>query len=169
MQEFTSVIKKFREQGEKTGWSYLEIPTDIAEQIKPGCRKSYRVKGKLDKHSIEKVSIIPMGGGSFIIPLNATIRKAIGKNKGAMVTLKLTEDKRDPGICPELIDCLNDEPGTLQKFNEQPGSHQRYFSKWILSAKTEQTRAKRIAMTVRAMMLGLNYAEMLHDARNKEA
>ncbi|MBA4168095.1 MAG: DUF1905 domain-containing protein [Chitinophagaceae bacterium] len=168
MQVFTSSIKKFGDQGEKTGWSYLEVPAEIAELLNPGCKKSYRVKGKLDNHVIEKTSLIPMGDGSFIIPLNATMRKAIGKNKGAMVKLHLSEDKRELEISPELIECLKDEPGTLERFQKQPGSHQRYFSKWIVSAKTEQTKAKRIAMTVRAMVKGFNYSEMMRESRNKD-
>jgi hypothetical protein len=168
MQTFTTSIKKFGAQGEKTGWSYLDVPADIAEKLKPGCKKSYRVKGKLDDHRIEKVSLIPMGGGSFIIPLNAAMRKAIGKNKGAMVKLQLSEDGRNLEIAPELIECLKDEPGTLERFNKQPGSHQRYFSKWVSSAKTEQTKAKRIAMTVQAMMKGFNYAEMMREFKNKD-
>ena len=32
--------------GEKTGWSYIEIPAAIAQQLKPNYKKSFRVKGK---------------------------------------------------------------------------------------------------------------------------
>jgi hypothetical protein len=167
MPTFTSVIKKFGEQGEKTGWSYLEVPEEIASQIKPGCKKSYRVKGKLDNYVIGKVSMLPMGGGNFIIPLNGEIRKALKKNKGATVKLQLVEDGRDLEISPDLIACLKDEPGALEQFSQQPGSHQRYFSKWILSAKTDTTMAKRIALTVRAMVKGLNYSEMIRESRIK--
>ena len=35
MIKFTATILKFNEQGEKTGWTYIEIPADIAQQIKP--------------------------------------------------------------------------------------------------------------------------------------
>ena len=165
MQSFTSTIKKFGEQGEKTGWSYLEVPAEIAEQLKPGYRKSYRVKGKLDNYKIQQVSMLPMGGGNFIIPLNATIRRAIGKSKGAVVMLQLAEDSRGLEIYPELIKCLKDEPAALDNFRKQPGSHQRYFSKWILSAKTDITKAKRIAMTVKAMANNLDFGQMLRNER----
>lgn len=166
MEIFTTSIKRFAEKGEKTGWSYLDIPADIAELLKPGCRTSFRVKGKLDGHAIEKVSLLPMGGGDFILPLNATLRKALGKNKGAMVTLRLVEDTRSPEISPELLECLRDEPVALERFTSQPPSHQHYFSKWIESAKTEPTKAKRIAMTVQAMLKNLNYGEMIREAKN---
>ena len=35
MIQFNSVIKKFAKQGEKTGWSYIEIPEEVAIKIKP--------------------------------------------------------------------------------------------------------------------------------------
>ncbi len=89
MIHFKAVIKKFNEQGEKTGWSYIEVPEEIASKIKPGYKKSFRVKGKLDEYRIEKTSLLPMGAGNFIIPVNAAIRKALGKRKGAIVNVSL--------------------------------------------------------------------------------
>jgi len=167
VQIFSSLIKKYGQQGEKTGWSYVEVPFGIAEQLKSGCKKSYRVKGKIDNYAIEKVSMLPIGGGSFIIPLNPALRKAIGKNKGAIVQLQLAEDESDLEIYPELIECLKDEPKAMEQFRKQPGAHQRYFSKWILSAKTDATRAKRLTMTVQAMVRGLTYAEMIRESANR--
>ena len=70
MIQFTTTIHKFEKQGEKTGWTYIEIPADIAQQIKPGNKKSFRVKGKLDNYKIAGVSLLPMGGGSFIMAIN---------------------------------------------------------------------------------------------------
>lgn len=161
MISFSAVIKKFAKQGEKTGWQYLEIPSEIAGVIKPGCRKSFRVKGRVDHHNISQISLLPMGEGNFIIPLNDTLRKAIRKTTGAAVTLRLAEDKTEPGICPELIECLKDEPRAFTNFQKLPRSHQRYYSNWILSAKTEPTKAKRIAKTVTAMIRNLSFGEAM--------
>jgi hypothetical protein len=47
MVQFTAIIKRFGQQGEKTGWTYIEVPAAMAEQLVPGNRKSFRVKGKL--------------------------------------------------------------------------------------------------------------------------
>ncbi|HYJ64643.1 MAG TPA: DUF1905 domain-containing protein [Parafilimonas sp.] len=85
MVKFTTTILKFNEQGEKTGWTYIEIPADIAQQIKPNNKKSFRVKGKLDNYAIKSIALLPMGNGNFIMPLNAAMRKATGKRKGAML------------------------------------------------------------------------------------
>lgn len=161
MIHFKAVIKKFNEQGEKTGWSYIEVPEEIASKIKPGYKKSFRVKGKLDEYRIEKTSLLPMGAGNFIIPVNAAIRKALGKRKGAIVNASLELDARVIEINKAFLECLADEPAALDFFNSLAGSHRNYFSKWIESAKTEQTKANRIARAVTALSRKLGYPEMM--------
>jgi hypothetical protein len=161
MIQFTAVIKQFAEQGEKTGWSYVTIPSDLAEQLKPGFKKSFRVKGKLDSHPIAQQALLPMGNGEFILPLKAELRKAIHKNKGAMVNLRLTEDKSDLQLSGELMECLADSPIAEKKFTSMPRSHQNYYSKWIESGKTVQTRARRIHLTILGMEKNLSFAEVL--------
>lgn len=168
MIHFNAVIKKFAEQGEKTGWSYIEIPEEIASKIKPGYKKSFRVKGSLDNYTIERTSLLPMGGGSFIIPINAAIRKALGKRKGAVIKVSLTEDARDVEINKTFLVCLADEPKALEFFNSLPRSHRNYFSKWIESAKTEETKANRIARAVTALSRKLGYPEMLRMGKEEK-
>ncbi len=107
-----------------------------------------------------------MGGGNFILPLKSDMRKKLGKNKGAMLTVQLEKDDAPYQINKDLLDCLNDNPIAALHFNKLPGSHQKYFSKWIESAKTETTKAKRIAQAVEAMQYQLSYAEMIR--KNKE-
>ena len=63
MVSFRVTINKFASQGEKTGWTYIEIPADVIDQIKPRSRQSFRVKGKLDNFKIAGVAVMPMGGG----------------------------------------------------------------------------------------------------------
>ena len=78
-----------------------------------------------------------------------------------MVKVQLTEDRSEFVFNSDLIECLNDEPGAFDVFKTLPGSHQRYFSKWIDSAKAEQTKAKRIAQAVNALAKKQGYPEML--------
>jgi hypothetical protein len=161
MVKFTATIHKFAKQGEKTGWTYVEIPADIAQQLKPGNKREFKVKGKLDKHPVKRASLLPMGGGKFILPLNATIRKAIAKGQGAMLNLQLTADDSAFVFNKDFMDCLSDEPSAKTFFESLTGSHQRYFSKWIDDAKTEPTKTKRIAMAVNALAKKWGYPEMI--------
>lgn len=167
MISFSSTIDKFAEQGEKTGWTYITIPKAVAEKINPGVKKSYRVKGKIDAYPVEKMALIPMGKGDFIVPLNAAIRKAIGKRKGATVKLQFTVDN-SPILPPaELIECLQDEPEALKYFNGLPQSHRNYFTKWIESAKTEPTKTKRIALVIKTMIRKMDFGAMLREEREE--
>ena len=168
MVKFTASIHQFAEQGEKTGWSYIEIPVDVAQKLKPGNKKEFKVKGKLDSHSITRVSLLPMGGGKFIMPINAKMRKATGKRKGAMLKVELQEDKSEFVFSKDLMDCLKDEPGAMNFFKTLPGSHQRYFSKWIDDAKTEPTKTKRIAQALTALSKEHGFSEMLRALKAKK-
>ncbi|HRO46425.1 YdeI/OmpD-associated family protein [Agriterribacter sp.] len=164
MVTFTATILKFGKKGEKTGWNYIEIPRDIAEQLKPATKTSFRVKGRLDDFAIKGVSLVPMGGGNFIMALNAAMRKGIRKNKGAMVKVQLTVDTPYE-ILPELLECLSDEPSAMHFFKQLPRSHQNYFSKWIEAAKTDATKAKRITQTINAMIKQQGYGEMIRSLK----
>jgi hypothetical protein len=159
--QFKAVISRFGKQGEKTGWTYIEIPADIAEQLKKNNRLSFRVKGKLDSHKVAGLALLPMGGGKFILTLNASLRKLVGKKVGAMIEVALQEDKAGFIFNKDFLACLDDEPEAAAHFKTLTGSHQRYFSKWIDDAKTEETRAKRIALAVSALAKRWGYPEML--------
>lgn len=167
MVRFNAEIRKFQQQGEKTGWTYVLIPAELAEQLDPGNRKSFRVKGRLDQLSVSALAILPMGEGNFILPLNGDMRKKLRKGKGEILQLELARDNNpDPVPMPDdLAECLADEPGAKAFFYQMPGSHQRYYIKWINSAKTEQTRVKRIAQAVNGLAQKHLYGEMIRSLK----
>ncbi len=165
--KFIATIHRFESKGEKTGWTYIEIPADIAQQFKPGNKKSFRVKGTLDDFKIDGIALIPMGGGSFIMALNADLRKGIGKRKGAMLNVQLSVDEIGFVFNKDFMDCLADEPTAKSFFESLTGSHQKYFSKWVDSAKTESTKVKRITMTVNALAKKMGYPEMIRASQGK--
>ena len=167
MVQFTTVIRKFDEQGEKTGWTYIMIPVDIAQQLMPGNKKSFRVKGKLDDYNIERVALMPAGNGDFIMPLNATIRKGIHKREGAMVLAKLEVDKKEIQPPAEFIECLKDEPAAYAFFFSLAKSHQLYFINWMNEAKTEQTKTKRIAQAVNALVKKIDFGTMIRAIKKE--
>lgn len=165
MIRFTATIRKFDEQGEKTGWTYIEVPQDLADQLKPNTKTSYRVKGKLDKHSIAGVAMLPMGAGTFIIPLNATMRKAIGKKKGAMLDVQLAVDNMPLQPPPGFMECLADEPRAKAFYESMKLSHRNYFIKWMGGVKSEAAQAKRIAQVITALSREQNFVEMIRSAK----
>ena len=168
MIEFTTTIKKFAEQGEKTGWTYIEIPATIANKLYPNNKKSFRVKGYLDDYKFSMIALLPMGEGNFIMTLKANIRKAIRKQKGDKVCVKMEVDKQELKPPAELIECLQDEPNALKQFQSITKGHQNYFINWINAAKTDPTKAKRIAASVNALAKGWDFGQMIRAMKKEK-
>lgn len=165
---FKATLQKFDENADKTGWTYFEIPMELAQQLKPDNKKSFRVKGCLDNHKISGVSILPMGGGGFIMPVNGTMRKAIKKGKGAMINVMLMVDEKEYQLNRDLVECLKDDPEAGEYFFGLAKSHQNYFSKWIDSAKTETTKTKRLSQTLISLGRKMDYGEMIRFYKGRE-
>ncbi|MDF2431818.1 MAG: hypothetical protein JWP44_1449 [Mucilaginibacter sp.] len=168
MVKFDTIILQFADQGEKTGWTYIEIPAGLAQQLKPGNKKSFRVKGMLDGFAVNGLALMPMGEGNFIMALKAEVRKGIRKNKGAMLRVMIEEDLDYKIEVPDdLKECFDFEPEAWDFFNSLAKSHRDYFIKWIESAKTNETRAKRIVNTVNAMLRKWDYGQMIRAMRKE--
>ena len=167
MVQFVTVIKKFSKKGEKTGWSYIDISAAHANKIYPGNKVAFRVKGSLDSYTFNKVAVLPMGEGSFILPLNQKIRKATGKRDGDKIKVSLEHDKGKLTLSADLMACLNDDPQALDFFKSLAQSHQRYFSNWVEEAKTSITKTKRIVMAVTGLSKKQDFGAMIRS--NREA
>ncbi len=167
MIEFKAILQKFASQGEKTGWTYIEIPSKTANKIKAGTKKSFRVKGKIDSFAF-KGSLLPMGGGDFIFAVKGEIRKKIKKFKGDTVIVKMEEDKAPVTFNKDLLACLADDKKAKTFWDKIPTSHKNYYSKWISEAKTDATKAKRISMVLDGLPKGWTFGEMLRAEREKK-
>ena len=167
MVDYTTIIRQYGENGDKTGWTYIIIPPDIAQQILPGNKRSVRVKGWLDEYAIAGMAMMPVGEGDFILALRAEIRKAIHKTGGAMLRVRLQHDKDFKiEIPPDLQECFDyEQPEAFEYFSGLAKSHQGYFIKWITDARTEETRADRIAKTINAAMRRMDYGAMLREQK----
>jgi hypothetical protein len=164
--EFKGKLEKYGEMGEKTGWTVLPILPHVADSLKPGCKTSFRVKGFLDAVPIKELALIPMGGGEFVLPIRAELRKLLRKEAGAEVRVELELDTDPFRFDPDFEVCLEEAPEAKRHFDTLAPSHQRYFSKWIAEAKTSTTKEKRIVDALRALALGWDYGQML---RNRKA
>jgi hypothetical protein len=166
MLEFSTTISRFEKKGEKTGWSYIEVSAAQAQKLKPDSKVSFRVKGQLDHYAFEKVALIPMGDGGFILPVNGRMRKVLRKGPGDRVKVSLSFDARSPEPSKELLLCLKDDPDALRFYKSLPKSHQNYFSNWIESAKTTGTKTKRIVMAVTGLGKNQGFGEMIRANKN---
>ena len=165
---FDTIIEKFGKKGEKSGWTYIKISNNLAERLMPGNRKSFRVKGYLDKVEIRQSALIPMGEGNFILPLNASLRKALAKRAGHSLKVDIQVDITEIKLDQDFKECLDQDIDAKKFFYSLPDSHRNYFSKWIQSARTSNTKTRRIALALNALSQQQDFGAMLRATRNKQ-
>ena len=166
MQTFTAPLERFGQKGEKTGWTYIAVPTGVTDALYPGRKTSFRVKGTLDSFTIKQVALLPMGnqdetGSAFIMVVNVLMRRGIRKEAGATVQVCLAVDLDEIPLSDDLMACLSDDPAALDFFNSLAKGHQTYFSQWIEGAKTTATKTKRLTQAVRGLAMHLDFGEMI--------
>lgn len=163
MIRFTAKIEKEGLAGEKLGWSYVMIGVSHCKKLNPGVRRAFRVKGKLDNHAIARVSLLPVRGGKFLLPFNASMRKGTGKKAGDKVKLELQVDNRSLPKSTEFLICLRDAPEANNYFKNLNTTNKNYFYNWINGAKTIATKSKRIARAIEVLEQQKNFTKMVRE------
>jgi len=167
MPSFKSIIQKFANKGEKTGWTYIDIPKDIILKLKLKNKIGFRIKGVMDDVKFIRLSTYPIGGGDYIIAINGELRKKLGKKEGAMVSIKFELDENSPPESKELLACLKEDPIALKQFNSLLRSHQNYHHHYITSAKGAETKAGRIVNVINALYKKQNFGEMIRSLKKQ--
>jgi len=162
--KFNAMIERFEKQGEKTGWSYIYIPKRLASKMSDQ-KTTFRVKGKLDEYTIKQIALLPMGTGDFIMPINGEMRKQLNKAQGDTIVVEIDIDVSELVAAQDFIDCLAEVPKALTQYEKLSQGHKNYFTKWLETAKTQETKANRIAMAVDALSRGLRFDEMLREKK----
>lgn len=133
------VLEKFPGKG---GWTFAKVPVTLLPSGK--AFGMVKVSGSVDHFQFEGKHLMPMGNGFLFLPVSKEIRKAIEKEAGQEVFIRLIGDEIPKGIPEELIDCLNDDPGKLSLFQALGSSEQKHWVEYIYSANSDELKAARI-------------------------
>lgn len=131
--------------------AFIEFPYDV--------EKEFGIKGQVKVHVIfddyeYRGSLVKMGHHCHCVGLTQKVRNAIGKKTGDTVHVILKKDDK-----PRIIEI----PEDLQKYLEENKEAKNFFDtlsytnkkkyvEWIISAKKDETRDKRIRDTINMLL-----------------
>lgn len=147
-------------------WKVAMIPEVAMPKVSFGIMK---VKGKIDTYEFSNAHLMPMGNGHLGLPVKAALRKKLKKQAGDMVHIVLYKDQAPLVVPNELLLCMEYGEGILERFETYSDSEKKAFIDWIYSARTEQTKADRIAKTIEMVQRGERFYDKLKQGKGRNS
>lgn len=143
-----------------SNWTYVIIPGIPPEYKARG--GTIRVRGFIDSYELKQYNLLPMKDQRMFLPLNAAVRKKIGKKEGDYVQVVLYYDPSPVLIPDEILACLLDAPEAHQFFLSLSESNQKYYIDWIEGAKKIETKVERIQKAIERLENGLKFYDWVN-------
>jgi Domain of unknown function (DUF1905)/Bacteriocin-protection, YdeI or OmpD-Associated len=139
----TYKIERFEGKG---GWHYILLEEDLtAYKSTFGWVK---VKGNIENIEISGLKLAPYGKGKSMFTLNGELRKKINKGQGDKIHLELYIDDSVAEVPNEILEVLAYFPMALEFFESLTESNKKFFTDFIMDAKTDETKVRRLNLTI---------------------
>lgn len=134
------------------GGAYVLIPFDVEKTYG---KKRVKIKAWLEDIPY-RGTLVRMGSPAHILIVKKDIRAQIGKQSGDVVNIKIMEDTE-----PRVIEIPTDFKKLLSQkeavnafFEKLSYTHQKEYVNWIINAKKQETRERRMKKAIEMMEAG---------------
>lgn len=131
-------------------WTYLNVPFDVEKAFGKGGQ--VKVKGTVAGVPM-KSTLLPNGDGNHFLVVPKPVRDKAKVKAGDRVKVVLEHDAaaRIVEAPPDLAKALARSKPARQTWDDFSPSHRKAYVEWIVEAKKDDTRARRVEKAV-AMM-----------------
>jgi bifunctional DNA-binding transcriptional regulator/antitoxin component of YhaV-PrlF toxin-antitoxin module len=104
-------------------------------------------------NGVEYRSRLMVYGGQSYLGLRKELLRKLQVGAGDQVQIELVEDHEERVIVepPELTQALADNPAAQAAYQKLPFTHRNEYARWIDEGKKPETRADRVAKTIKRL------------------
>jgi len=130
------------------GGHAVVVPKEVAAAF--GSKRP-RVLAHVD--GVEYRSRLMVYGGQSYLGLRKDLLRQLEVEAGDRVQIELVEDHEERVVVepPELTQALADDPAAQAAYQKLPLTHRNEYARWIDEGKKPETRADRVAKTIKRL------------------
>jgi hypothetical protein len=104
-------------------------------------------------NGVEYRSRLMIYGGQSYLGLRKDLLRQLQVATGDQVEIELAEDRQERVVVepPELTEALAENPAAQAAYQKLPFTHRNEYARWIDEGKKPETRADRVAKTIRRL------------------
>ena len=126
----------------------MVVPKEIAQAF-----SSKRPRVLAHVNGVEYRSRLMVYGGQTYLGLRKDLLRQLDVSVGDVVQIELVEDHQERVVVepPELTQALADNPTAKAAYEQLPFTHRNEYARWIDEGKKPETRADRVAKTIKRL------------------
>ena len=137
-------------RAEKTdAWALFNVPKAVSKKL----RGITTVEGTINGHPF-RAALEPNASGRHTLRVNKAMRNGVGADAGDTVNLAVLGPEPPPKIPADLRAAMTSSHKAKSLWQDLSTIGRRDYIRWIESAKTSETRARRVRRTVEQLSSG---------------